>query len=73
MLQDFPIPPAVPLVLQGCLQACTCRMAELPSHHTQHSGALTKAVAVPALNIDKRQDYAWWKDKAMCPSPNTAG
>lgn len=35
--------------------------------------ALTEATAVPALNnIDKRQDCAWWKDKGMCPLPDTA-
>lgn len=73
MLKDFPIHPTVPLVFQGCLQACTCRVAGLPSHRTQHSGALTEAMAVPALNnIDERQDCACWKDKGMCPSPNTA-
>lgn len=54
-------------------RACTCRVAGLPSHHTQHSGALTEAMAAPALNnIDRRQDCARWKDKAMRPSPNAA-
>lgn len=38
MLKDFPIHPTVPLVFGGRLQACTRRVAGLPSCCTQHSG-----------------------------------